>query len=85
VVSAPTATHDTDEDLVTYSFRAEPADFQEMFDRLEISHFNGHYTKVIVIGCDLEIFRDVGVAFVQLQLTLECVVGASMKKPWPLS
>jgi hypothetical protein len=75
VVSAPTATHDTDEDLVTYSFRAEPADFQEMFDRLEISHFNGHYTKVIV--CAIGICSHVGVALVQLQLTLEWVVRAA--------
>ena len=50
VVSAPTETHDTGEDLVTYSFRAEPVHFQEMFDRLEVSHFNGHYTKVIRIN-----------------------------------
>lgn len=50
MVSAPTETHDTGEDLVTYSFRAEPVHFQEMFDRLEVSHFNGHYTKVIRIN-----------------------------------
>ena len=55
VVSAPTATHDKDEDLVTYGYRAEPAEFQEMFDRLEISHFNGHYTKVAVLCVEANI------------------------------
>ena len=46
VVGTPAVVRDKDEDLVTYSFRAEPAGFHEMFDDLELSYFHGHYTEV---------------------------------------
>ena len=46
IVGTPTVVRDTDSDLITYSFRAEPAGFHEMFDDLELSYFHGHYTEV---------------------------------------
>jgi hypothetical protein len=46
VVGTPKVERDTDDDTITYSFRAEPAGFHEMIEDLKMSYFHGHYAEV---------------------------------------